>query len=86
MLEAEQAVHLTASAIHKAKQLVIDQQLKQTVGGGNFTDLERALTRWAEWRFKHFESIHAQNVALASLSRTVGVSLQDPAGATAPPP
>ena len=86
LLEAEQAVHLTASAIRKAKQLVIDQQLKQTVGGGNFTDLERALTRWAEWRFKHFESIHAQNVALASLSRTVGVSLQDPAGATAPTP
>ncbi|MBK9754436.1 MAG: TolC family protein [Nannocystis sp.] len=86
LLEAEQAVKLTASAIRKAKQLVIDQQLKQTVGGGNFTDLERALTRWAEWRFKHFESIHAQNVALASLSRTVGVSLQDPAGATPPTP
>ena len=86
LLEAEQAVHLTASAIRKSKQLVIDQQLKQTVGGGNFTDLERALTRWAEWRFKHFESIHAQNVALASLSRTVGVSLQDPAGATTSSP
>lgn len=85
LLEAEQAVALTTSAIRKAKQLVIDQQLKQTVGGGSFTELERALTRWAEWRFKHYESIHAQNVALASLSRTVGVSLQDPRG-QAPPP
>ena len=72
-------MRLTAGAVRKAKQLVVDQQLKSTVGGGNFTDLERALTRWAEWRFKHFESIHAQNVAMATLSRAVGVSLQDPA-------
>ncbi len=78
LLEAEQGMRLTAGAVKKSKQLVIDQQLKQTVGGGNFTDLERALTRWAEWRFKHFESIHAQNVAMATLSRAVGVSLQDP--------
>jgi len=84
LLEAEQGMRLTARAIKKAKQLVIDQQLKQTVGGGNFVDLERALTRWAEWRFKHFESIHAQNVALATLSRSVGVSLQDPRTAPAP--
>ena len=79
LLEAEQGMRLTAGAVRKAKQLVVDQQLKSTVGGGNFTDLERALTRWAEWRFKHFESIHAQNVAMATLSRAVGVSLQDPA-------
>ncbi len=78
LLEAEQGMRLTAGAVRKAKQLVVDQQLKSTVGGGNFTDLERALTRWAEWRFKHFESIHAQNVAMATLSRAVGVSLQDP--------
>jgi outer membrane protein TolC len=66
--EAERGVQLTTSAVKKAKQLVVDQTLKQTVGGGSFTELERALTRWAEWRFKHFESIHAHNVALASLS------------------
>lgn len=78
LLEAEQGMRLTAGAVKKAKQLVVDQQLKQTVGGGNYTDLERALTRWAEWRFKHFESIHAQNVAMATLSRAVGVSLQEP--------
>ncbi len=76
--EAERGVQLTASAVKKAKQLVIDQTLKQTVGGGSFVDLERALTRWAEWRFKHFESIHAHNVALASLSRAVGSELAAP--------
>jgi outer membrane protein TolC len=76
--EAEQGVQLSARAVKKAKQLVVDQTLKQTVGGGSFTDLERALVRWAEWRFKHFESIHAQNVALAALSRAVGVALHAP--------
>lgn len=76
--EAERGVQLTQSAVKKAKQLVIDQTLKQTVGGGSFVDLERALTRWAEWRFKHFESIHTHNVALASLSRAVGSELAAP--------
>ncbi len=83
LLEAERAFSLTAKAIRKSKQLVVDLQLKQTVGGGDFIELERALTRWAEWRFKHFEAIHAQNVAIAALSRSVGVSLQDPAIAAA---
>ncbi len=73
--EAERGVQLTTSAVKKAKQLVVDQTLKQTVGGGSFTELERALTRWAEWRFKHFESIHSHNVALATLSRAVGSEL-----------
>lgn len=78
--EAERGVQLTATAVKKAKQLVVDQTLKQTVGGGSFADLERALTRWAEWRFKHFESIHAHNVALAALSRAVGSELRPPPG------
>lgn len=83
--EAERGVQLTGSAVKKAKQLVVDQTLKQTVGGGSFTDLERALTRWAEWRFKHFESIHAHNVALATLSRSVGSELSSrPSGPELP--
>ncbi|MDC0720238.1 TolC family protein [Nannocystis bainbridge] len=72
---AGRSVKLTEQATRKAKQLVVDQQVKQTVGGGNFVELERALTRWAEWRFKQFEAIHAHNVALAALSRAVGSSL-----------
>lgn len=86
--QAEQSVKLTAQASKKAKQLVVDQQVKQTVGGGNFTELERALVRWAEWRFKHFEAIHAHNVALAGLSRAVGAPLQAaprPGPASSPP-
>lgn len=82
--QAEQSVKLTAQASKKAKQLVVDQQVKQTVGGGNFSELEKALVRWAEWRFKHFEAIHAHNVALASLSRAVGAPVQAPAKPAAP--
>lgn len=82
--QAEQSVRLTAQASKKAKQLVVDQQVKQTVGGGNFSELEKALVRWAEWRFKHFEAIHVHNVALASLSRAVGAPIQAKTGALAP--
>ncbi len=73
--EAGRSVKLTEQATKRAKQLVVDQQVKQTVGGGNFAELEKALVRWAEWRFKHFEAIHAHNVALAALARAVGTSL-----------
>jgi outer membrane protein TolC len=88
---AAKSVALTEQATRKAKQLVVDQQVKQTVGGGNFAELERALTRWAEWRFKQFEAIHAHNVALAALSRAVGTALGEPpkraeaTAASAPP-
>src|SRR5690606_107247 len=81
--QADKSVRLTEQATKKAKQLVVDQQVKQTVGGGNFIELERALVRWAEWRFKQFEAIHAHNVALAALSRAVGAGLGRPP--TAPP-
>lgn len=85
---ADRSVKLTEQATRKAKQLVVDQQVKQTVGGGNFAELEKALTRWAEWRFKQFEAIHAHNVALAALSRAVGTSLgasPNSSAASAPP-
>lgn len=85
---ADRSVKLTEQATRKAKQLVVDQQVKGTVGGGNFAELEKALTRWAEWRFKQFEAIHAHNVALAALSRAVGTSLgasPNPSAASAPP-
>ncbi|MCY1062468.1 TolC family protein [Nannocystis sp. SCPEA4] len=84
---ADKSVKLTEQATKKAKQLVVDQQVKQTVGGGNFAELEKALTRWAEWRFKQFEAIHAHNVALAGLSRAVGTALgasPSPTAASAP--
>ena len=75
LLQAQRAIELTARASKKSKQLVVDLQVKETVGGGNLKELERALTRWAEWQFKHFQAIMAHNIALANLSRAVGQPL-----------
>lgn len=75
LLQAQRSMEVTAQASKKSRQLVVDLQVKETVGGGNLKELERALTRWAEWRFKHFQAIMAHNVALASLSRAVGAAL-----------
>ncbi len=75
LVQAQRRIDLTAKASKKSKQLVVDLQVKETVGGGNLKELERALTRWAEWQFKHFQAIMAHNTALAELSRAVGRSL-----------
>lgn len=75
LVQAQRRIDLTAKASKKSKQLVVDLQVKETVGGGNLKELERALTRWAEWQFKHFQAIMAHNTALAELSRVVGRSL-----------
>ena len=75
LTQAERAIELTAQASKKARQLVVDLQVKETVGGGNMRELQRALTTWAEWRFKHFQAIMQHNVALANLARAVGTPL-----------
>jgi outer membrane protein TolC len=59
----------------KSWALVVSQQQKQSIGGGKFRDLRRHLKSWAEFQFKHFEAIMAQNAALARLSRAVGTPL-----------
>ncbi|MEZ4450009.1 MAG: TolC family protein [Nannocystaceae bacterium] len=80
LVQAQRAIEVTAQASKKSRQLVVDLQVKETVGGGNLKELERALTRWAEWRFKHYQAIMTHNSALASLSRAVGAALvADPA-------
>lgn len=75
LLQAQRSITLTEQASKRSKQLVVDLQVKETVGGGDLKELQRALTRWAEWRFKHFQAIMAHNVALANLSRAVGQHL-----------
>ncbi len=75
LMQAQRAIELTAKASKKARQLVVDLQVKETVGGGNLKELQRSLTTWAEWRFKHFQAIMQHNIALAQLARAVGVPL-----------
>ncbi len=72
---AAQRVELTGRAIKKSRQLVADQQVKETIGGGDFEKLATALKSWGEWRFKQVEAIYSHNVAVAELSRAVGKPL-----------
>ncbi|MEE9382200.1 MAG: TolC family protein [Nannocystaceae bacterium] len=78
LVEARDRTMFMAMARDKSWQLVVSQQQKATVGGGDFGDLRRALTGWAEYEFKHFEAIQRQNIALAKLSRAVGLPLVAP--------
>jgi outer membrane protein TolC len=74
---AEADMEFTALARDKSWQLLISQQQKSSVGGGDYSDLQKALRKWAEFEFKHFESIQRRNVAVAKLSRAVGSPLTD---------
>ncbi|TPV96573.1 MAG: TolC family protein [Myxococcales bacterium FL481] len=78
LVEAGERVAFMALARDKTWQLVVSQQQKETVGGGDFGELRRALQSWAEYEFKHFEAIQAQNVAVAKLARAVGRPLVAP--------
>ncbi len=79
-------VDLTTRAIKKSRQLVADQQVKETIGGGDFEKLARALQSWGEWRFKHVEAIYSHNIAVAELSRAVGKPLIAATAPAAPGP
>ncbi|MCA9690221.1 MAG: TolC family protein [Myxococcales bacterium] len=75
---ARRDVDLTERASKKARQLVVAQQMAETVGGGDFEKLGKALKDWAEWRFRHFQAMYTHNVAIAELSRAVGAPLASP--------
>lgn len=81
LVDARERVTFMALARDKSWQLVVSQQQKESLGGGDFGDLRRALQSWAEYEFKHFEAIQGQNVATAKLSRAVGVALSGPLAA-----
>jgi outer membrane protein TolC len=78
LVDARDDADFMQRARDKSWQLVVSQQQKQSVGGGEFRDLRRHLRSWAEFEFEHFEAIVAQNVALARLARAVGTPLVDP--------
>ena len=86
--DVEEAYQTLVEARHNFEQyrlatdlswrLVVSQEQRDTIGGGNAQDLIRALKDWYEWRFKAAEAVQAYNVALAKLSRAVGTSLLAP--------
>ncbi len=69
---AEDDMRFTALARDKSSQLLISQQQKETVGDGNYKDIQKSLRKWAEFEFKYFEAVQRRNVAMAKLARTTG--------------
>ncbi|PRP91974.1 Outer membrane efflux protein [Enhygromyxa salina] len=75
VIDAEQQLRFAELARDKTWRLVVSEQTSGSIGASDFDDLRKALTQWAEFEFKRFEAIMNRNVALARLSRAVGVPL-----------
>lgn len=75
VLDAEQQLRFAELGRDKSWKLVISEQTSGSIGAGNFEQMRRALTKWAEFEFKRFEAVMKRNTALAKLSRATGVPL-----------
>jgi outer membrane protein TolC len=75
LIEAHHTIAIQQRAADLAWRLVVSQEQKDTVGGGDSFQLLRALETWYRRRFDHIEAIGAYNQALAALSRAVGTPL-----------
>jgi outer membrane protein TolC len=78
LVEAHYAIESQRRAADLAWRLVVSQEQKDTVGGGDAFQLLRALETWYRRRFDHIEAVGAYNQALAALSRAVGTPLAEP--------
>jgi outer membrane protein TolC len=84
LIDSRHRMALCDRAAKTSWKLVVSQEQRDTVGGGDADDVVRALEKWYEWRFRALEAVQAYNVALASLSRAVGTSLTDAAARRTP--
>ena len=75
-----------AEAADLAWKLVVSQEQRDSVGGGNAKDLVRALKDWFDRRFKATQATLDYNLALARLSRAVGEPVARPVFAPRKPP
>lgn len=82
LVDARASIEIRDRLRRESWRLVVSQQQRDTVGGGNSTELLRALEKWYKWRFAHVEAIGQHNVAAARLARAVGT----PLWAASPPP
>jgi len=78
LTDAEADAELLGLARDKSWSLVLSEQASSTVGAGDFKDLQKALEQWARFEFRRVQAVQAYNVALAKLSRSVGVPLGAP--------
>jgi len=77
LVEARHKIDLYERASQTSWKLVVSQEQRDTVGGGNSNELVRALEKWYRWRFRRAEAVQAHNDALARLARAVGTDLID---------
>ncbi len=75
LVDAGATLELRRAGTKEAWKLVVSQEQKDSVGGGNSGELLRALEKWYKWRFAHVEAVGQHNIAAARLSRAVGVPL-----------
>ncbi len=75
LVEAEHLVDTYDEAVDLSWRLVVSGQQKDSVGGGNASDLLRNLEKWYKRRFDYAQAIFSYNDALARLSRAVGTQL-----------
>ncbi len=75
LVDAETTVEIRQLGAKEAWKLVVSQEQKDTIGGGNSGELLRALEKWYKWRFAHVEAVGHHNIAAARLARAVGTPL-----------
>lgn len=78
LIEAHHTIELQRRAADLAWRLVVSQEQKDTVGGGDSFQLLRGLETWYRRRFDYIEAVGAYNQALAALARAVGTPLTEP--------
>lgn len=78
VLDAEQSMDFAELGRDRTWKLVVSEQTSSSIGAGNFEQMRKALTSWAEHEFEYFEAVMERNNAVAKLGRATGTSLTEP--------
>jgi outer membrane protein TolC len=77
VLDAEQQMSFAALARDRSWKLVVSEQTSSSIGSGDFEQMRKSLTSWAEYEFEYFEAVMERNTAIARLGRVTGSSLTE---------
>lgn len=78
VLDAEQSMDFAELGRDRSWKLVVSEQTSSSIGAGNFEQMRKALTSWAEHEFEYFEAVMERNNAIAKLGRATGTALTEP--------
>ncbi|MBV1858734.1 MAG: TolC family protein [Nannocystaceae bacterium] len=84
LIQAKHLVETYGEAVDLSWRLVVSGQQKDSVGGGNASDLLRNLEKWYKRRFDYEQAIYSYNDAVARLSRAVGTQIGREPAVTVP--